>query len=214
MYSEPVAYSEPCQKSTMERFTKKVNGYNYLRKLQLLLQYQLFMSSTLWNEYHDLFNTSLIFTLEISRKGQRLGAVNNDILGNFVKEHVSHNFTKYFSAAQVIQIVNTDLNGESSCLSNLSEVDEAGNHRIRMFLKLWHCQIVWYLFAGFKTIILCSVPSIWFVIYVFSGKICYMKTSTRVVKYESRVVKSNPGSKSWTHFLSRLLPRSRAESIR
>ena len=62
--------------------------------------------------------------------------MNNDILGNFVKEHVSHNFTKYFSAARVIQIVNKDLNGESSCLSNLSEVDEAGNHRIRMFLKL------------------------------------------------------------------------------
>ena len=26
-----------------------------------------------------------------------------------------------------------------------------------MFLKLWHCQIMWYLFVGFKTITLCSV---------------------------------------------------------
>ena len=31
-----------------------------------------------------------------------------------------HNFTKYFSGAQVNQIVNKDLKGESTCLSNLS----------------------------------------------------------------------------------------------
>ena len=30
---------------------------------------------------------------------------------------------------------------------------------IRMFSKLGHHQIIWYLFAGFKTIILCSVHS-------------------------------------------------------
>ena len=34
-------------------------------------------------------------------------------------------------------------------------------------MKLWHCQIIWYLFAGFKAIILCSVHSRWFVKYVF-----------------------------------------------
>ena len=28
-----VAYSEPCQTSTMKRFAKIVNGYNYFRKL-------------------------------------------------------------------------------------------------------------------------------------------------------------------------------------
>ena len=42
-----------------------------------------------------------------------------------------------------------------------------------------------------KTIILCSVYSIWFVKYMFSAKIWSMKTSTRIVKYESWVVKSN-----------------------
>ena len=60
-------------------------------------------------------------------------------------------------------------------------------------LKLWHCQITWYLFAGFKTIILCSIHSIQFVKYVFSAKIWFVKTSTKIVKYESRVVKSNLG---------------------
>ena len=33
MYSEPEAYSEPCQKSTVEHFAKKINDYNYLCKL-------------------------------------------------------------------------------------------------------------------------------------------------------------------------------------
>ena len=63
---------------------------------------------------------------------------------------------------------------------------------IRVFLKLWHCQIIWYLFAGFKVIILLSVHFIWFVKYVFSAKLRFVKTSTRLVKYKSRVVESNP----------------------
>ena len=65
---------------------------------------------------------------------------------------------------------------------------------IRMFLKVWLCRIIWYLFAGFKTITLCSVSSIWFMKYVFFAEIWFVKTSTRIVKYESRVVKSNPGN--------------------
>ena len=36
---------------------------------------------------------------------------------------------KYLSGAWVNQIVNEDLNVESSCLCNLSEVDDAGNHQ-------------------------------------------------------------------------------------
>ena len=60
---------------------------------------------------------------------------------------------------------------------------------IRIFLKLWHCRIIWYLLVGFKTIILCSVHSIRFVKMCFF-LLKYVKTSTRVVKYESRVVKS------------------------
>ena len=41
---------------------------------------------------------------------------------------------------------------------------------IRMFLKLRNCQIIWYLFPGFTTIILCSVHSIWFIKYLLSAK--------------------------------------------
>ena len=42
-----------------------------------------------------------------------------------------------------------------------------------------------------KAIILYSVHSISFVKYVFSPMIRFMKTSTRIMKYESQVVKSN-----------------------
>ena len=63
---------------------------------------------------------------------------------------------------------------------------------IIVFLKLWHCQIIWYLFACFKVIILGSFHSIWFVKYVFSAKLRFVKPSTRLMKYESRVLKSNP----------------------
>ena len=67
---------------------------------------------------------------------------------------------------------------------------------IRMFSKLWQYQIIdTYLQVTYlKTIILCSVSSIWFVKYVFFAKIWFLKTSTRIVKYESRVVKANPVS--------------------
>ena len=54
------------------------------------------------------------------------------------------------------------------------------------------CQITCYLFAGLKPIFLYSVYSIWFVKYVFSAEIWFVKTLTRIVKYKSRVVKSNP----------------------
>ena len=59
-------------------------------------------------------------------------------------------------------------------------------------LRLCQCRIIWYQLPGFKTIIVCSVHSIRFVKYVSFAKIWFMKTSTRIVKYESRVVKSNP----------------------
>ena len=59
-------------------------------------------------------------------------------------------------------------------------------------LRSCQCRIIWYQLPGFKTIIMCSVHSIRFVKYVSFAKICFMKTSTRIVKYKSRVVKSNP----------------------
>ena len=63
-----------------------------------------------------------------------------------------------------------------------------------MFLKLWHCQIIWYLLAGYKTIILCFVLSIGLVKYVSSVEIWFVKTSTRIIKFEPRVIKLNPVS--------------------
>ena len=43
-----------------------------------------------------------------------------------------------------------------------------------------------------KTIIVCSVHSIRFVKYVSFAEILFVKTSTRIVKYKLRVLKSNP----------------------
>ena len=44
-----------------------------------------------------------------------------------------------------------------------------------MLLELWHCQISRYLFPGFKTVILWSVHSKWFM--SFFTKIWFVKTS-------------------------------------
>ena len=60
-----------------------------------------------------------------------------------------------------------------------------------ILLKLWHYQITWHLFAAFKTIIFCSLHSMWFMKYRFSAEIWFVKTSTRVVRFESRVIKLN-----------------------
>ena len=64
-YLELEAYSEPHQRSMMKRFVKMVNSYNFLQKLQLLSQYQLFMFYPLWNQYYDFLNTGLIITSEV-----------------------------------------------------------------------------------------------------------------------------------------------------
>ena len=55
---------------------------------------------------------------------------------------------------------------------------------------------IWYL-----NIILCFVHSIWFVKYVFSTNIWFIKTWTKIIKYISRVVKLNPASipPPWNH---------------
>ena len=49
-----------------------------------------------------------------------------------------------------------------------------------------------FLFAVLWPIIVCSVYSTWFEKYVSSTEIWFVKTATRIVKYESRVVKPNP----------------------
>ena len=49
------------------------------------------------------------------------------------------------------------------CLQNFYSIK-----KLMMLLKLWHCWLIWDLFAGFKTVGLCSL---WFVKYVFSTEI-------------------------------------------
>ena len=50
---------------------------------------------------------------------------------------------------------------------------------------------VWYLFEGFKTVILFPIQSIRFVKYAFSAEIWSMKAATRIMKYKTRVIKWN-----------------------
>ena len=51
------------------------------------------------------------------------------------------------------------------------------------------CDLV--LISSFKTIILCCVHSIWFVKYMFSAEIWFVKTLSWIMKYESQLLKSN-----------------------
>ena len=48
------------------------------------------------------------------------------------------------------------------------------------------------LICGYKGHILCFVQSVQFVNFVFSTIIWFVKASNRIVKYESRIIKSNP----------------------
>ena len=98
----------------MKRFMKIVNGYIFLRKLQLYSRYQLFTFSNLWNKYYDLLNASLMvcfwsiysnFIKYGGQGGRMTGAVNFDIPWNFVKEQLLHNLMKYFSGPSANQIV-------------------------------------------------------------------------------------------------------------
>ena len=70
-------------------------------------------------------------------------------------------------------------------------------------LKLCQCRIIWYLLPCFTIIIMCYVHSVRFMKNVSFPKIWFVKTSTRIVKYESWVIKSIPGDvseelKPWT----------------
>ena len=64
--------------------------------------------------------------------------------------------------------------------------------------SMWHCRVIWYLFASFKTI-LCSVHSIWFLsIWIFCWNVI-CENLTRIVKY----VKLHPKFRDW--FLQSIL---------
>ena len=64
--------------STMERLAQIVNGYNYVRKLYLLLQYQLFTFFTLW--YKSCYSKS-VYCMQKSVEGT--AAVNFDIRSDY-----------------------------------------------------------------------------------------------------------------------------------
>ena len=69
------------------------------------------------------------------------------------------------------------------------KIDDAGNRQYEV-LKSCYCQTSWYLFAGFKTMILYSVhPKT--KLCLFSVKIWFVKTSIRIAKYKSQVVDLN-----------------------
>ena len=84
------------------------------------------------------------------------------------------------------------------CLQNFYSIKKEWSS-IKIFLELWHCRIIWYLFEGFKTTIVCSVHSVRF---VFSTKIWFVKTSTRIVKYKSRIIRSSPDLFSFNWLLN------------
>ena len=58
VYTEIKAYLESCKTSTMKRFAKRVNGYNYFHELQLFSKYQLFTLFILYEiNIMEFFNT-------------------------------------------------------------------------------------------------------------------------------------------------------------
>ena len=67
-HSQPcvtLKYLEPCQISTMERFTKIDNGYNYFRKSRYFRNIS-FTSSQLYEiNIMNFFNAGLSFILEV-----------------------------------------------------------------------------------------------------------------------------------------------------
>ena len=116
---------------------------------------------------------------------------------------VLHNFKKWFSKTTVNQIVNDNWlvfwvcyfgSTKKWCLQNLCLIKkwmivDIVDKNVFEIISLSNNLA---LTCRFTTIILCSVHSIWFLKYIFSAKIWFVKTSTRIVIYESRVVKSNP----------------------
>ena len=90
---------------------------------------------------------------------------------------------KYFSGPWANQIVNKNLNGESSCFSNLSFSASWKmmftkfllNKKIDDDFEFMTLLINLALIAGCKTVVLCSGHSIWFVKYVLSTKMWFVK---------------------------------------
>ena len=123
---------------------------------------------------------------------------------NFLQVHVLHNFMKYFSGARVYEKVKNCLVFAICYLwvhKNISLQNIFAQQKNRwcwklaigMFLRKWRCHITLYLFAGFKSIFLCSIHSLWFVKYVFTANIWFVK----FYEYKSQDVKSNPGNENW-----------------
>ena len=79
--------------------------------------------------------------------------------------------------------------GENDVYKTFTQIEN--DHRQEYFQIYDIAIIIWYLVESFGTITLCSVRSLRFADYMLSAKIWFAKTSTRIVKYESRIDKSN-----------------------
>ena len=59
-YSKFEAYLEPCLTSTMKRFVKTVNSYNYFHESELFLQYKPVAFSDSRNKYHEVVTPAVV----------------------------------------------------------------------------------------------------------------------------------------------------------
>ena len=81
----------------MKCFAKIVNSYNYFRKLQLFLQYQLFMLCTSWNKHREFLNARLIITPEVFiLYGKSMVHETTRVMGLRISEF-SYNPSKFYS---------------------------------------------------------------------------------------------------------------------
>ena len=95
---------------------------------------------------------------------------------------VLFNFTNHSLTWELNQIVKKCLNASLSCLSIwYFHLQIFWKSLTKLSQKLWQCQMIYYLLVDSKTV----------VILRSFHSICFVKTSTRIVKYEQRVVKSN-----------------------
>ena len=123
------AHLEPCQRSTMKRFVKIVKivhdyifdaNHNYCRDISSSRSLLYGMNTIFFKYRSNFYFWSIYSTVKKVWWPRGPGALNFVILGNFIKEQLLHNLRKYFSDPWANQIVNKALNGELSCLSNLS----------------------------------------------------------------------------------------------
>ena len=116
--------------------------------------------------------------------------MNYDIIWSFIKKYVLHNFTKYFSGAWVNQIVNKNLvNHLALAIFRKWMMLETINKNAFEIMTLPNNLVLICRFED-HNLMFCSLYMVCNICFLL--KHGSQKTSARVVKYESQVVKSNP----------------------